>query len=141
MACASAHHRSAAGLRITGSVFFGNMEGTFRKGALTTYYPRSSGSDYSPNNRGRHVLTQRANGEVQCVVHPARPPARRTASILSSANFDDPAHPAAGVWRSITAPHLRGFASRPPRGCDLHGQGRLICRASIARPCGERWTS
>ena len=24
-------------------------------------------ADYSPNNRGRHVLTQRADGKVQCV--------------------------------------------------------------------------
>ena len=47
------------GLRITGSVFFGNMWKwvTFRKGALTTYYPEERRSDYSPNNRGRHVLT------------------------------------------------------------------------------------
>jgi NADH-quinone oxidoreductase subunit I len=57
------------GLNITGGVFLRNMWKwmTFRKGALTTYYPEERRSDYSPNNRGRHVLTQRANGEVQCV--------------------------------------------------------------------------
>ena len=57
------------GLRITGTVFFRNMWKwmTGRKGALTTYYPEERRADYSPNNRGRHVLTQRSNGEVQCI--------------------------------------------------------------------------
>jgi len=57
------------GLSITGGVFVGNMWKwlTFRKGALTAYYPEEIRSDYSPANRGRHVLTQRANGEPQCV--------------------------------------------------------------------------
>ena len=87
------------GLRITGSVFFGNMWKwvTFRKGALTTYYPEERRSDYSPNNRGRHVLTQRANGEVQCVscnLCATACPAY-CIEILSHANFADPAHPKA----------------------------------------------
>lgn len=57
------------GLSITGGVFFGNLWKwmTFRKGALTAYYPEETRSDYSPNNRGRHVLTQRPNGAVQCI--------------------------------------------------------------------------
>ena len=57
------------GLWITGTVFLGNMWKwlTFRKGALTAYYPEEIRSDYSPNNRGRHVLTQRPDGGVQCV--------------------------------------------------------------------------
>ena len=87
------------GLRITGSVFFRNMWKwmTFRKGALTTYYPEEQRSDYSPNNRGRHVLTLRANGEVQCVschLCATACPAY-CIEILSRANFDDPGHPKA----------------------------------------------
>lgn len=87
------------GLCITGAVFFGNMWKwmTFRKGALTAYYPEEIRSDYSPNNRGRHVLTQRPNGEVQCVscnmcatVCPAY-----CIEILSVRNPNDPYHPKA----------------------------------------------
>ena len=57
------------GLSITGGVFFRNMWKwvTGRKGALTAYYPEEVRADYSPNNRGRHVLTQRPDGKVQCV--------------------------------------------------------------------------
>lgn len=57
------------GLVITGTIFLKNMWKwvTFRKGAVTAYYPEEIRADYSPNNRGRHVLTQRADGEVQCV--------------------------------------------------------------------------
>jgi NADH-quinone oxidoreductase subunit I len=59
----------ARGLSITGGVFFRNMWKwvTGRKGALTAYYPEENRPDYSPNNRGRHVLTQRPDGTVQCV--------------------------------------------------------------------------
>ena len=59
----------ARGLSITGGVFFRNMWKwvTGRKGALTAYYPEENRPDYSPNNRGRHVLTQRPDGSVQCV--------------------------------------------------------------------------
>jgi NADH-quinone oxidoreductase subunit I len=85
------------GLWITGSVFFSNlgkwMSG--RKGALTTYYPEETRADYSPNNRGRHVLTQRPNGEVQCVscnMCATACPAY-CIEILSKADFTDPAHP------------------------------------------------
>jgi NADH-quinone oxidoreductase subunit I len=85
------------GLMITGGVFLRNMWKwvTFRKGALTAYYPEEVRADYSPNNRGRHVLTQRPNGEVQCVacnmcatVCPAY-----CIEIVAVANFADPAHP------------------------------------------------
>jgi NADH-quinone oxidoreductase subunit I len=87
------------GLRITGAVFFGNMWKwvTGRKGALTTYYPEERRVDYSPNNRGRHVLTQRENGEVQCVscnLCATACPAY-CIEILSTANFADRAHPKA----------------------------------------------
>lgn len=87
------------GLCITGGVFFGNLWKwiTFRKGALTAYYPEEIRSDYSPINRGRHILTQRENGEVQCVscnmcatVCPAY-----CIEILSTGTFDDPFHPKA----------------------------------------------
>ena len=85
------------GLCITGGVFLGNMWKwlTFRKGALTAYYPEEIRSDYSPANRGRHVLTRRENGGVQCVscnmcatVCPAY-----AIEILSADDFDDPCHP------------------------------------------------
>jgi len=85
------------GLYITTSVFCANMWKwmTGRKGALTAYYPEETRGDYSPVNRGRHVLTQRPNGEVQCVacnmcatVCPAY-----CIEILATANFDEPAHP------------------------------------------------
>ncbi|MGK5094224.1 4Fe-4S binding protein [Deltaproteobacteria bacterium TL4] len=57
------------GLCITSGVFFGNMFKwlTFRKGALTVYYPEETREDYSPKNRGRHVLVMRENGKPQCV--------------------------------------------------------------------------
>ena len=85
------------GLAITGKVFFGNMWKwvTGRKGALTAYYPEEIRADYSPNNRGRHVLTQRSNGEVQCVacnmcatVCPAY-----CIEIVAKADFADDVHP------------------------------------------------
>ena len=85
------------GLCITGAVFFGNMWKwiTFRKGALTAYYPEELRSDYSNANRGRHILTQRENGQVQCVscnmcatVCPVY-----CIEIQSAADFDDPCHP------------------------------------------------
>ena len=85
------------GLRITGRIFFANMWKwvTGRKGAVTAYYPEETRADYSPINRGRHVLTTRANGEVQCVacnlcatVCPAY-----CIEIVAKADFADPAHP------------------------------------------------
>lgn len=57
------------GLRITGGVFLKNMWLwlTFRKGALTTYYPEEQRADYAERNRGKHVLTQRPDGTPQCI--------------------------------------------------------------------------
>ena len=57
------------GLWITSAVFVRNMGKwlTFRKGALTTYYPEETRWDYAPANRGKHVLTQRPDGRPQCV--------------------------------------------------------------------------
>ncbi len=85
------------GLMITGGVFFSNMGKwlTGRKGALTAYYPEEVRADYSPNNRGRHVLTTRPNGEVQCVacnlcatICPAY-----CIEIVAAPNRAEPAHP------------------------------------------------
>jgi len=87
------------GLMITGKVFFNNMGKwvTGRKGAVTAYYPEEIRADYSPINRGRHVLTQRPGGEVQCVscnmcatVCPAY-----CIEIVAAPNFADRAHPKA----------------------------------------------
>ncbi|BCR05688.1 NADH-quinone oxidoreductase subunit I [Desulfuromonas versatilis] len=87
------------GLSITGGVFFGNLWKwlTFRKGALTAYYPEETRADYSPVNRGRHVLTRRDGGEVQCVscnmcatICPAY-----AIEILSRADLEHPTHPKA----------------------------------------------
>jgi NADH-quinone oxidoreductase subunit I len=85
------------GLLVTSTIFLRNMGRwmTGRKGALTTYYPEEKRADYSPINRGKHVLVQRANGKPQCVacnlcatVCPAR-------VIEIEAGFDpaDTAHP------------------------------------------------
>jgi NADH-quinone oxidoreductase subunit I len=85
------------GLSITGRVFCSNMWKwvTGRKGALTAYYPEETRADYSPSNRGRHVLTQRPDGKVQCVacnlcatVCPAY-----CIEIEAAADFADTAHP------------------------------------------------
>jgi NADH-quinone oxidoreductase subunit I len=37
------------------------------RGATTVYYPAEVRSDFSPINRGKHILTMRANGDSQCV--------------------------------------------------------------------------
>lgn len=85
------------GLTITGKIFFGNMFKwmTFRKGALTAYYPEEVREDYSPRNRGRHVLVQRHDGSAQCVtcnmcatVCPAY-----AIEIISRADLSDEVHP------------------------------------------------
>src|SRR4051812_19824504 len=57
------------GLAITGGVFMKNMGRwiTFRKGALTTYYPEETRADYGRHNRGKHILTQRPDGRPQCI--------------------------------------------------------------------------
>jgi NADH-quinone oxidoreductase subunit I len=76
-----------AGLAVTGGRFFRHM-GSWtlwlfwflrgkkdappalalrRKATVTTYYPEYERPDITRINRGKHVLTQRANGEPQCV--------------------------------------------------------------------------
>ena len=57
------------GLSITGGVFLRNLAKwmTGRKGALTAYYPEEVRADYARHNRGKHVLTTRADGGVQCI--------------------------------------------------------------------------
>lgn len=69
------------GLWVTAKVFFGNMlrwgvwftywiRGKGKdapKGAVTIYYPEEERPDYSPINRGKHILTMRESGAPQCV--------------------------------------------------------------------------
>ena len=59
------------GMFITGRVFVRNMTKwmTGRKGALTTYYPEERRADYAALNRGKHILTTRADGsgKPQCI--------------------------------------------------------------------------
>lgn len=57
------------GMWITSSVFVRNMSKwlTGRRGAVTTYYPEEQRSDYAPRNRGKHILTLRPDGSIQCV--------------------------------------------------------------------------
>lgn len=85
------------GLAITGGVFMRNMFRwmTFRKGALTTYYPEETRWDYARNNRGKHILTQRPDGRPQCIacnlcatVCPAK-----VIEIEAAFDPDDAAHP------------------------------------------------
>ena len=87
------------GLFITSRVFLRNMAKwmTGRKGALTTYYPEERRADYSPINRGKHILTLRADGsgKTQCIacnmcatVCPAK-----VIEIEAAFDPDDPAHP------------------------------------------------
>jgi len=85
------------GLAITGGVFMRNMWRwlTFRKGALTTYYPEERRPDYAAHNRGKHILTQRPDGRPQCIacnmcatVCPAK-----VIEIEAAFDPDDPAHP------------------------------------------------
>ena len=85
------------GLSITGGVLLRNLWRwtTFRKGALTTYYPEERRADYAPRNRGKHVLTQRPDGRPQCIacnlcatVCPAK-----VIEIEAGFDPDDVAHP------------------------------------------------
>ena len=85
------------GLSVTGGVFVRNMWRwmTFRKGALTTYYPEERRADYGRRNRGKHVLTQRPDGRPQCVacnmcatVCPAK-----VIEIEAALDPHDPEHP------------------------------------------------
>ena len=87
------------GLRITGSVFFAkHVEvGDVPQGRADHLLPRGAAQRLFAEQSGRHVLTQRANGEVQCVscnLCATACPAY-CIEILSNANFGDPAHPKA----------------------------------------------
>jgi NADH-quinone oxidoreductase subunit I len=93
------------GLALTSGVFLRNMGRwvTGRKGALTTYYPEETRWDYAPLNRGKHVLTQRPDGKVQCVscnmcatVCPAY-----CIEIVAKPNFADREHPKSPASFSI----------------------------------------
>ena len=85
------------GLAITSKVFLRNMWRwiTGRKGALTTYYPEETRADYSPINRGKHVLTQRPDGTPQCVACNMCATVCPAKVIEIEAGFDssDAAHP------------------------------------------------
>ncbi len=37
------------------------------KGGVTVFYPEENRDDYSPINRGKHILTMRESGDPQCV--------------------------------------------------------------------------
>ena len=69
---------------------------TFRKGALTTYYPEETRPDYAPRNRGKHVLTQRPDGTA--AVHRLQHvrdglPGQGASRSRPAFDPDDPAHP------------------------------------------------
>ena len=85
------------GLGITSGVFLRNMGRwvTGRKGALTTYYPEETRADYSPINRGKHVLTQRPDGTPQCIACNMCATVCPAKVIEIEAGFDpaDAAHP------------------------------------------------
>jgi len=80
-------------------VFLRNMAKwmTGRKGALTTYYPEERRADYSPINRGKHILTLRADGsgKPQCIACNMCATVCPAKVIEIEAAFDpaDPAHP------------------------------------------------
>lgn len=85
------------GLGITSGVFLRNMGRwiTGKKGALTTYYPEETRADYSPINRGKHVLTQRPDGTPQCIACNMCATVCPAKVIEIEAGFDpaDAAHP------------------------------------------------
>jgi NADH-quinone oxidoreductase subunit I len=87
------------GLAITGGVFLRNMGKwmTGRKGAITTYYPEEKRVDYAQGNRGKHVLTTRADrpGEPQCIACNMCATVCPAKVIEIEAGFDpaDTAHP------------------------------------------------
>jgi NADH-quinone oxidoreductase subunit I len=69
------------GLMLTGGVFFKNLAQWFvwlsywvrgkgkgaPTGGVTVFYPEENRDDYSPINRGKHILTMRESGDPQCV--------------------------------------------------------------------------
>jgi NADH-quinone oxidoreductase subunit I len=85
------------GLAITSTVFLRNMFKwiTGRKGALTTYYPEETRWDYAAGNRGKHILTRRADGSPQCIACNMCATVCPAKVIEIDAGFDpnDAAHP------------------------------------------------
>jgi NADH-quinone oxidoreductase subunit I len=87
------------GLLVTGGVFLRNLGKwmTGRKGALTTYYPEEKRVDYAQGNRGKHVLTSRADkpGAPQCIACNMCATVCPAKVIEIEAGFDlaDAAHP------------------------------------------------
>jgi NADH-quinone oxidoreductase subunit I len=87
------------GLFITSRVFVRNMLKwmTGRKGALTTYYPEERRADYAALNRGKHILTLRADGsgKPQCIACNMCATVCPAKVIEIEAAFDpaDPVHP------------------------------------------------
>lgn len=57
------------GLLITARHFFKNLFlwSRGKKGGVVIFYPEETRVDYSPINRGRHVLVQRTDGTPRCV--------------------------------------------------------------------------
>ena len=93
------------GLCITGGVFLRNMWkwSTFRKGALTAYYPEEIRADYAAHNRGKHVLVQRDDGSPQCVACNLCATVCPAKVIEIEARFDpaDAAHPKSPIHFTI----------------------------------------
>jgi formate hydrogenlyase subunit 6/NADH:ubiquinone oxidoreductase subunit I len=134
-----------ARLFITGGVFMRNMGRwlTFRKGALTTYYPEETRADYAAGNRGKHVLTQRPDGRPQCIacnlcatVCPAK-----VIEIEAGFDPDDPAHPKYPVRFEIDYSRCV-FCGLCVEACPEDAIRMVkeipICRRSIAARCGCR---
>ena len=134
------------GLSITGGVFMRNMWRwmTFRKGALTTYYPEETRADYAPRNRGKHVLTQRPDGRPQCIACNLCATVCPAKVIEIEAGFDPDDTRASEVPGSLrdrlfALRVLRHVRRGVPRGRDPHGARR--CRAfpaPTAATCGCR---
>lgn len=89
------------GLAITTGIFLRNMLKwlTFKKGALTTYYPEEKRFDFAPRNRGKHILTQRPDGSPQCIACNMCATVCPAKVIEIEVGFDanDPAHPKSPV--------------------------------------------
>ena len=127
------------GLSITGGVFMRNMWRwmTFRKGALTTYYPEETRADYAAAQprQARADAAPRRPAAVHRLQHvrdgvPGEGDRDRGRRSIP----DDPAHPeVSGALRDrLFALHLlRAVRRGLPGGRDPHGQGS-------PRPAGAR---
>ena len=101
------------GMGITTAVFLRNMWKwiTFRKGALTTYYPEETRWDYAPANRGKHILTQRPDGRPQCVACNMCATVCPAKVIEIDAGFDPDDRRASQVSRSASRSTIRAASS------------------------------